>query len=160
MPCPGSDHEHLIHSMRCRHEAAASRRGSSSSPSPVRQGALSRPCTINRRLEQQQPTARLVALARPRQAKSIAQIAHELSRLQDAASNNTLRPDDIRGGTFTLSNIGTIGGTYATPLVNFPEVPGWGGLSLQCRWRRVCPDYVFHSVGAARPGFWAGEAEA
>lgn len=29
---------------------------------------------------------------------------------------------DISGGTFTISNIGTIGGTYATPLVNPPEV--------------------------------------
>ena len=29
---------------------------------------------------------------------------------------------DITGGTFTISNIGTIGGTYATPLVNPPEV--------------------------------------
>lgn len=34
--------------------------------------------------------------------------------------------EDVRGGTFTLSNIGTIGGIYATPLVNPPEVgAGW-----------------------------------
>ena len=30
--------------------------------------------------------------------------------------------DDLRGGTFTISNLGAIGGTYSTPIVNVPEV--------------------------------------
>lgn len=55
-------------------------------------------------------------------ARSIAEIAQELVRLQAAAVVNQLRPEDLAGGTFTLSNIGTVGGTYATPLVNPPEV--------------------------------------
>lgn len=55
------------------------------------------------------------------QQKSIPEIASELNRLQAAAASNQLRPEDIKGGTFTLSNIGTVGGTYATPLVNPPE---------------------------------------
>jgi 2-oxoisovalerate dehydrogenase E2 component (dihydrolipoyl transacylase) len=42
-----------------------------------------------------------------------------------AVSNPSSLQADISGGTFTISNIGTIGGTYATPLVNPPEVcPG------------------------------------
>lgn len=56
------------------------------------------------------------------QDKSVLQLAAELSRLQAAAAANKLSQADITGGTFTLSNIGTIGGTYATPLVNPPEV--------------------------------------
>ncbi|RMZ52861.1 hypothetical protein APUTEX25_000980 [Auxenochlorella protothecoides] len=56
------------------------------------------------------------------ESKSIVEIAAELARLQAAAAANQLRPEDIRGGTFTLSNIGTVGGTYTTPLVNPPEV--------------------------------------
>lgn len=56
------------------------------------------------------------------QSKSIADIAQELGRLQAAAAANQLRPADLAGGTFTLSNIGSIGGTYATPLINPPEV--------------------------------------
>ncbi|KAL6771809.1 DLA4 [Auxenochlorella protothecoides x Auxenochlorella symbiontica] len=56
------------------------------------------------------------------ESKSIVEIAAELARLQAAAAANQLRPEDIRGGTFTLSNIGMVGGTYATPLVNPPEV--------------------------------------
>lgn len=50
-------------------------------------------------------------------------------QLQAAAFENKLRPEEVRGGTFTLSNIGTIGGTYATPLVNPPEVGGWVGVA-------------------------------
>ncbi|KAL4422322.1 hypothetical protein ABPG75_008519 [Micractinium tetrahymenae] len=56
------------------------------------------------------------------QDKSILELAAELGRLQAAAAANKLTQADTSGGTFTLSNIGTIGGTYATPLVNPPEV--------------------------------------
>lgn len=35
---------------------------------------------------------------------------------------NKLRPEDISGGTITLSNIGAIGGKYGSPLLNLPEV--------------------------------------
>ncbi|KAI7842438.1 hypothetical protein COHA_004077 [Chlorella ohadii] len=56
------------------------------------------------------------------QSKTVLEIAAELVRLQDAAAANHLSQADISGGTFTISNIGTIGGTYATPLVNPPEV--------------------------------------
>ena len=56
------------------------------------------------------------------QELSIADIAGELARLQSAAMSNQLRPDDLSGATFTISNIGVVGGTYATPLINPPEV--------------------------------------
>ena len=56
------------------------------------------------------------------QQHSIAYIARELSRLQTAAMNNQLKPEEVSGGTFTISNIGVVGGTYATPLINPPEV--------------------------------------
>lgn len=46
----------------------------------------------------------------------------ELTRLQQLAMANKLRPEDITGGTITLSNIGAIGGKYGSPLLNLPEV--------------------------------------
>lgn len=49
-------------------------------------------------------------------------ITKELSRLQKLALANKLDTDDISGGTFTLSNIGAIGGKYGSPLINSPEV--------------------------------------
>ncbi|KAF8017470.1 hypothetical protein BT93_H2595 [Corymbia citriodora subsp. variegata] len=53
---------------------------------------------------------------------SILEITKELSRLQQFALNNKLNPEDISGGTITLSNIGAIGGKFGSPLLNLPEV--------------------------------------
>jgi len=49
---------------------------------------------------------------------SIVQIAKELSRLTELARANKLGKEDLAGGTITLSNIGTIGGTYTSPILN------------------------------------------
>ncbi|KAI7737454.1 hypothetical protein M8C21_002852, partial [Ambrosia artemisiifolia] len=56
------------------------------------------------------------------QSLSIFEIAKELSRLQKLAMANKLPPADISGGTITLSNIGSIGGKFGSPLINVPEV--------------------------------------
>ncbi|KAI4345394.1 hypothetical protein L6164_012522 [Bauhinia variegata] len=56
------------------------------------------------------------------QSLSILEITKELSRLQQLASENKLNPEDICGGTITLSNIGAIGGKFGSPLLNLPEV--------------------------------------
>lgn len=56
------------------------------------------------------------------QAKSVVDIARELSRLTDAAREGRVSPADLKGGTITISNIGAIGGTVATPIINKPEV--------------------------------------
>lgn len=42
--------------------------------------------------------------------------------MQQFALNNKLNPEDISGGTITLSNIGAIGGKFGSPLLNLPEV--------------------------------------
>lgn len=42
------------------------------------------------------------------ETKSVAEIALELNRIQDLASNSKLAPSDLTGGTFTLSNIGSV----------------------------------------------------
>ncbi|XP_065863682.1 lipoamide acyltransferase component of branched-chain alpha-keto acid dehydrogenase complex, mitochondrial [Euphorbia lathyris] len=56
------------------------------------------------------------------QSLSILEITKELARLQQLASDNKLNPEDITGGTITLSNIGSIGGKFGAPIVNLPEV--------------------------------------
>nr|XP_060477313.1 lipoamide acyltransferase component of branched-chain alpha-keto acid dehydrogenase complex, mitochondrial [Panthera onca] len=53
---------------------------------------------------------------------SIFEIATELNRLQKLGSAGQLSTTDLTGGTFTLSNIGSIGGTYAKPVILPPEV--------------------------------------
>ncbi len=54
--------------------------------------------------------------------KSIAQIASDIQDLADKAREGKLGVEDLTGGTFTLTNAGNIGGLFATPIINFPEV--------------------------------------
>jgi 2-oxoisovalerate dehydrogenase E2 component (dihydrolipoyl transacylase) len=56
------------------------------------------------------------------QSKSIVEVANEVTRLTEAAREGRVAPDDLKGGTISISNIGAIGGTTATPIINKPEV--------------------------------------
>ncbi|OUC47579.1 2-oxo acid dehydrogenase acyltransferase [Trichinella nativa] len=56
------------------------------------------------------------------QKKSIIEIAKQISHLQAKALNNKLTNAELVGGTFTMSNIGSIGGTYASPVIFPPQV--------------------------------------
>lgn len=51
----------------------------------------------------------------------IPEIARELSELAEKVRTSTFAIDDLRGSTFTISNLGAIGGTYSTPIINVPE---------------------------------------
>ena len=50
------------------------------------------------------------------------ELAAEVARLAEAARAGTLQPEELRGGTFTITSAGKLGGLFATPLVNHPEV--------------------------------------
>ena len=54
--------------------------------------------------------------------KSILDLAQEISLLTEKAFARTIDLADLKGGTFTLTNYGVIGGIYGTPIINFPEV--------------------------------------
>jgi pyruvate dehydrogenase E2 component (dihydrolipoamide acetyltransferase) len=64
----------------------------------------------------------LVPVIRDADRKSIVQISVELSQVSERARSNKLSLDDMQGGTFTITNLGGIGGTHFTPIVNHPEV--------------------------------------
>jgi len=53
---------------------------------------------------------------------SIPDIARQLAGIADNVRNGSFKIEDLRGGTFTISNLGAIGGSYSTPIVNVPEV--------------------------------------
>ena len=54
--------------------------------------------------------------------KSISQIASELDELATLVREGKFDLEILRGGTFTISNLGSVGGTYSTPLINPPQV--------------------------------------
>ena len=54
--------------------------------------------------------------------KSIAQLAKEIQELAERTRAGKIAVEDLRDGTFTLTNAGNIGGLFATPVINFPEV--------------------------------------
>ncbi|MFK2826322.1 dihydrolipoamide acetyltransferase family protein [Bacillus sp. B190/17] len=53
--------------------------------------------------------------------KSIKTIHDEIKRLNEKARNGELQPADMRNSTFTVSNVGPLGSTGATPIINYPE---------------------------------------
>jgi pyruvate dehydrogenase E2 component (dihydrolipoamide acetyltransferase) len=64
----------------------------------------------------------LVPVIREVDKKNIVELAAELTQLSKKARDKKLTPEDMTGGTFTISNLGGIGGTGFSPIVNHPEV--------------------------------------
>ena len=52
---------------------------------------------------------------------SIMEIANQITELAEKANSRKLTMDDMSGGTFTITNYGSIGGIFATPVINYPE---------------------------------------
>jgi pyruvate dehydrogenase E2 component (dihydrolipoamide acetyltransferase)/2-oxoisovalerate dehydrogenase E2 component (dihydrolipoyl transacylase) len=68
------------------------------------------------------PNGLIVPVVRDADRKDLTQIARDIDRLSSAARAGKARLDDLRGGTFTITSIGGIGGLISTPIVNHPEV--------------------------------------
>jgi pyruvate dehydrogenase E2 component (dihydrolipoamide acetyltransferase) len=64
----------------------------------------------------------LVPVIRDVDHKNIVQLSAELSQVAEKARNRKLTPEEMEGGVFTITNLGGIGGTFFTPIVNLPEV--------------------------------------
>ncbi len=86
----------------------------------------------------------LVPVVRDVDKKNIVQLSVELAQFAEKTKAGKLQPAEMQGGSFTISNLGGIGGTYFTPIVNAPEVailgmsrsvmePVWTGESFEPR---------------------------
>ena len=67
------------------------------------------------------PEGLVVPVIKDADGLSILQIAQKITELSDKARDRKLSLDDMKDGTFTLTNYGSIGGIYATPVINFPQ---------------------------------------
>jgi pyruvate dehydrogenase E2 component (dihydrolipoamide acetyltransferase) len=64
----------------------------------------------------------IVPVVREVDKKDIFELAGEIEVLADRARRGQLTLDDVRGSTFTVTNVGAIGGLFTTPIINIPEV--------------------------------------
>ncbi|GIO23645.1 dihydrolipoamide acetyltransferase family protein [Oceanobacillus sp. J11TS1] len=67
------------------------------------------------------PEGLIVPVVQDADKKSIQTIHDEVKSLTNKAQNNKLKPSDIKNSTFTVSNVGPLGSTGATPIINYPE---------------------------------------
>ncbi|HTI18582.1 MAG TPA: dihydrolipoyllysine-residue acetyltransferase [Trinickia sp.] len=68
------------------------------------------------------PNGLVVPVIRDADKKGLIEISKEMAELSKLARDGKLKPDQMQGGTFSISSLGGIGGTHFTPLVNAPEV--------------------------------------
>ena len=64
----------------------------------------------------------VVPVVRDCDTASLEELGAEVERLAEAARGGTLKPEELRGSTFTITSAGKLGGLFVTPLVNHPEV--------------------------------------
>jgi pyruvate dehydrogenase E2 component (dihydrolipoamide acetyltransferase) len=84
------------------------------------------------------PQGLMVPVIRDADRKGVVDIAKEMGELAGLAREGKLKADQMQGGSFTISSLGGIGGTYFTPIINAPEVAIMG----VCRssWKQVSHD--------------------
>ncbi len=86
----------------------------------------------------------VVPVVRDADRKGVLELARETAELAGKAREGKLAPAQMQGGTFTITSLGGIGGTYFTPIINAPEVailgvcrsamrPTWDGKAFQPR---------------------------
>ncbi len=64
----------------------------------------------------------IVPVVRNANEKNLVALAKDVNTLAEASRNNKLKPEEIQGSTFTISNVGTFGSLMGTPIINQPEV--------------------------------------
>ena len=64
----------------------------------------------------------IVPVVKNANEKDLVALAKDVNALAEASRNNKLKPDQVQGSTFTISNVGTFGSLMGTPIINQPEV--------------------------------------
>ena len=79
------------------------------------------------------PDGLVVPVVKDVDGLSLIEVAAEVQRLAEAARAGKLAPDDVRGGTFSITNIGSLGGLFSFPIINVPEAAILGLHSIKKR---------------------------
>lgn len=87
------------------------------------------------------PSGLLVPVIKNADQKTVLQISKEIQDLAKKAREGKLALDEMKGACITITNIGSVGGTYATPIINHPEVAIIGMYKVD--WKPVYKDGAF-----------------
>ncbi|MFT4624050.1 MAG: pyruvate dehydrogenase E2 component (dihydrolipoamide acetyltransferase) [Myxococcota bacterium] len=99
------------------------------------------------------PNGLYVAVIKNVEQKSILHIAAEMNELVERTRAGKARLDELRGGTFTLTSVGSIGGVLATPILNTPEVAILGVNAIRDRAVVVDGEIVVRKMTYLSPSF-------
>jgi 2-oxoisovalerate dehydrogenase E2 component (dihydrolipoyl transacylase) len=85
-------------------------------------GVVTRYGAVHLGMAAQTPAGLMVPVIRNAQSLNLWQLAREIVRLAEAASNGTAKSDELSGSTLTVTSLGPLGGIATTPVINRPEV--------------------------------------
>lgn len=68
------------------------------------------------------PDGLIVPVIKAADQKSLFELAEEIQKLAEGAKERSLDLAELQGGTFSITNVGMLGGEFATPIINYPEV--------------------------------------
>lgn len=77
------------------------------------------------------PNGLVVPVIKEADRKTLVELSKEILDLSKRARDGKLKPEEMKGATITITNIGSVGGTYATPIINHPEVAILGMYKIQ-----------------------------
>lgn len=96
-------------------------------------GVIIRKRTYNIGIATSSESGLIVPVIKAAESKDLWTLAGEINRLAEKVRAGKVEVSELQGGTFTVTNIGPIGGLFATPIVNHPEVAILGVMKIQRR---------------------------
>jgi pyruvate dehydrogenase E2 component (dihydrolipoamide acetyltransferase) len=80
------------------------------------------PSSVNLGIATDTKTGLIVPVIPSVETKGVMQLARELGELAERTREGKVRPEELRGSSFSITNAGNIGGILATPIINFPDI--------------------------------------
>ncbi|VEU59055.1 2-oxo acid dehydrogenase subunit E2 [Mesomycoplasma neurolyticum] len=102
------------------------------------------PATLNLGIAVDTETGLMVPVVKDAQTLSMTALAAEISRLALAARNKTIKVTEMQNGSFTITNYGSVGALFGTPVINYPELAIAGVGAIVDR-------VVFNKQGEVKP---------
>ncbi|WP_434336969.1 2-oxo acid dehydrogenase subunit E2 [Mesomycoplasma conjunctivae] len=111
------------------------------------------PATINLGFAVDTEAGLMVPVIKDAQSLSMIEIAKEISRLAIAARDRKIKPTEMQGGSFTITNYGSVGALYGVPVINYPEmaIAGVGAIIDKAIVKngQIVPGKIMHLTVAA-----------